>query len=177
LSWKERRAALAAPAASFAGHQAVCTERGAKLRVKGGTAGACTCTYVSGGSNSLSFKHTPAGAVDPACPVPRTCSDATYRILLLRSPIITPDPLPTYPSTPLVSNCTVWCVTWHIHTAHVTWVQAAGETVRTARSACGNTGTRAGPNGEMVRAAQASPDLPIMGLFVGSAPGLVTLLA
>ena len=37
---------------------------------------------------------------------------------------------------------------WHIHTAHVTWVQAAGETVRTARSARGNTGTRAGPNGE-----------------------------
>ena len=31
---------------------------------------------------------------------------------------------------------------------HVTWVQAAGETVRTARSARGNTGTRAGPNGE-----------------------------
>ena len=36
----------------------------------------------------------------------------------------------------------------HTHTAHVTWVQAAGETVRTARSARGNTGTRAGPNGE-----------------------------
>ena len=31
---------------------------------------------------------------------------------------------------------------------HVTWVHAAGETVLTARSARGNTGTRAGPNGE-----------------------------
>ena len=39
-------------------------------------------------------------------------------------------------------------VSWHIHKAHATWVQAAGETVRTARSARGNTGTRAGPNGE-----------------------------
>ena len=39
-------------------------------------------------------------------------------------------------------------VSWHIHKAHVTWAQAAGETVRTARSARGNTGTRAGPNGE-----------------------------
>ena len=39
-------------------------------------------------------------------------------------------------------------VSWHIHTAHATWVQAAGGTVRTARSARGNTGTRAGPDGE-----------------------------
>ena len=39
-------------------------------------------------------------------------------------------------------------VSWHIRAAYVTWVQAAGETVRTARSARGNTGTRAGPNGE-----------------------------
>ena len=32
--------------------------------------------------------------------------------------------------------------------AYITWEQAAGETVRTARSARGNTGTWAGPNGE-----------------------------
>ena len=31
--------------------------------------------------------------------------------------------------------------------AHLTWGQAAGETVRTARSTRGDTGTRAGPNG------------------------------
>ena len=38
--------------------------------------------------------------------------------------------------------------TWHVHImALLTWVQTAGETVRTARSARGNTGTRAGPNG------------------------------
>ena len=36
------------------------------------------------------------------------------------------------------------------HTAHAVYMgtQAVGETVRTARSARGNTGTRAGPNGE-----------------------------
>jgi hypothetical protein len=32
--------------------------------------------------------------------------------------------------------------------ARLTWGQTAGETVRTARSTRGNTGTRAGPNGE-----------------------------
>ena len=32
--------------------------------------------------------------------------------------------------------------------ARLTWEQTAGETVRTARSTRGNTGTRAGPNGE-----------------------------
>ena len=31
--------------------------------------------------------------------------------------------------------------------AHLTWVQTAGGTVRTARSTRGDTGTRAGPNG------------------------------
>ena len=31
--------------------------------------------------------------------------------------------------------------------AHLTWGQAAGETVRTVRSTRGDTGTRAGPNG------------------------------
>ena len=36
----------------------------------------------------------------------------------------------------------------HTHTtAHITWEQTAGETVRTARSTRGNTETRAGPNG------------------------------
>ena len=36
----------------------------------------------------------------------------------------------------------------HAHTiARLTWEQTAGETVRTVRSTCGNTGTRAGPNG------------------------------
>ena len=36
----------------------------------------------------------------------------------------------------------------HAHTtARLTWVQAAGGTVRTARSTRGNTETRAGPNG------------------------------
>jgi hypothetical protein len=39
-------------------------------------------------------------------------------------------------------------MSWHIRTAHFAWVQAAGETVRTARSARGSTGTRAGPKGE-----------------------------
>ena len=39
-------------------------------------------------------------------------------------------------------------MSWHTHTAHVTWEQTAGETVRTARSTRGDTGTRAGPNGE-----------------------------
>ena len=33
-------------------------------------------------------------------------------------------------------------------TAHCTWVQATGDTVRAARSARSSTGTRAGPNGE-----------------------------
>ena len=33
-------------------------------------------------------------------------------------------------------------------TAHLTWEQAAGGTVRTARSTRGDTETRAGPNGE-----------------------------
>ena len=33
--------------------------------------------------------------------------------------------------------------------ARLTWVQTAGETVRTVRSTRGNTGTRAGPNGEI----------------------------
>ena len=33
-------------------------------------------------------------------------------------------------------------MSWRIHTAHVTWVQAAGETMRTARSARGNTRVR-----------------------------------
>ena len=50
-----------------------------------------------------------------------------------------------------METCTWWLmqrVLQDTHTAHVTWVQAAGETVRTARSARGNTGTRAGPNGE-----------------------------
>ena len=47
-----------------------------------------------------------------------------------------------------LTNILMHGVSWHIRTAHVTWVQAAGETVRTARSARGNTGTRAGPNGE-----------------------------
>ena len=37
----------------------------------------------------------------------------------------------------------------HAHTtARLTWEQAAGGTVRTARSTRGNTETRAGPNGE-----------------------------
>ena len=53
----------------------------------------------------------------------------------------------------VASKCcraTFWMhgVSWHIRAAYVTRVQAAGETVRTARSARGNTGTRAGPNGE-----------------------------
>ena len=34
-------------------------------------------------------------------------------------------------------------------TAHLTWEQTAGGTVRTARSTRGNTETRAGPNGEI----------------------------
>ena len=39
-------------------------------------------------------------------------------------------------------------VTWHALTmARLTWEQTAGETVRTARSTRGDTGTRAGPNG------------------------------
>ena len=38
----------------------------------------------------------------------------------------------------------------HAHTtAHLTWEQTAGGTVRTARSTRGNTETRAGPNGEI----------------------------
>ena len=41
-------------------------------------------------------------------------------------------------------------VTWYTHTtAHLTWEQTAGGTVRTARSTRGNTETRAGPNGEI----------------------------
>ena len=45
----------------------------------------------------------------------------------------------------LMHSCTT---TWHAHTmALLTWVQSAGETVRTARSVRGNTDTRAEPNG------------------------------
>jgi len=40
----------------------------------------------------------------------------------------------------------------HAHTvARLTWEQAAGGTVRTARSTRSNAGTRAGPNGEIGR--------------------------
>ena len=40
----------------------------------------------------------------------------------------------------------------HAHTiARLTWVQAAGGTVRTVRSTRASTGTRAGPNGEIGR--------------------------
>ena len=35
--------------------------------------------------------------------------------------------------------------------ARLTWVQTAGETVRTVRSTRGNAGTRAGPNGAIGR--------------------------
>ena len=43
-------------------------------------------------------------------------------------------------------------VAWHTHTvAQLTWVQTAGEMVRTARSARGCTGTRAGPDGAIGR--------------------------
>ena len=47
-----------------------------------------------------------------------------------------------YHGTPIINPCIA-------HTmARLTWGQAAGGTVRTARSTRGNTETRAGPNGE-----------------------------
>ena len=47
-----------------------------------------------------------------------------------------------------LTNILVHSCTWHAHTmAHLTWVQTAGGTMRTARSVRGNTNTRAEPNG------------------------------
>ena len=50
----------------------------------------------------------------------------------------------------LHTNASVRRMPWHTHImAQLTWVQTAGETVRTARSTRGDTETRAGPNGEI----------------------------
>ena len=53
-----------------------------------------------------------------------------------------------------LTNILVHRLEIHTHAltmAHLTWVQTAGGTVRTARSTRGNTGTRAGPNGAIGR--------------------------
>ena len=62
--------------------------------------------------------------------------------------------LEDYHGTPIINLTnirTYLCIgTWHAHTmARLTWGQAAGGTVRTVRSTRGNTGTRAGSNGEI----------------------------